>query len=70
MISCAVRIGDVVPTALRGQKSRTRWHIDEAYIKVNGKWVYLYRAIDGESGEVAGSIATGSLISFWRTFCR
>jgi len=37
MISCAVRIGDVVPTALRGQKSRTRGHMDEAYIKVNGK---------------------------------
>ncbi|WP_448955887.1 IS6 family transposase [Labrys neptuniae] len=23
-----------------------RWHIDETYIKVRGKWTYLYRAID------------------------
>lgn len=22
------------------------WHLDETYIKVNGKWAYLYRAID------------------------
>jgi len=30
-----------------GQGSR-RWHIDETLIKVNGKWVYLYRALDHE----------------------
>ncbi|BCH35778.1 IS6 family transposase [Mesorhizobium sp. L-8-10] len=23
-----------------------KWHIDETYIKVRGRWVYLYRAID------------------------
>ena len=23
-----------------------RWHIDETYIKVGGKWAYLYRAVD------------------------
>ena len=23
-----------------------RWHIDETYIKVRGRWMYLYRAID------------------------
>jgi transposase-like protein len=23
-----------------------RWHVDETYIKVAGKWVYLYRAVD------------------------
>lgn len=22
------------------------WHIDETYIKVNGRWAYLYRAVD------------------------
>ena len=22
------------------------WHIDETYVKVNGQWVYLYRAVD------------------------
>jgi IS6 family transposase len=23
-----------------------RWHVDETYVKVSGRWVYLYRAID------------------------
>jgi transposase-like protein len=22
------------------------WHIDETYVKVNGRWAYLYRAVD------------------------
>ena len=22
------------------------WHVDETYIKVQGQWVYLYRAVD------------------------
>lgn len=24
------------------------WHLDEAYIKVNGRWAYLYRAVDSK----------------------
>jgi IS6 family transposase len=23
-----------------------RWFVDETYVKVAGRWVYLYRAID------------------------
>ncbi len=33
------------------------WKMDETYIKVNGKWVYLYRAVDKE----------GSTIDFMRS---
>lgn len=22
------------------------WHIDETYVKVNGRWAYLYRTVD------------------------
>ena len=29
----------------RGQASRS-WYIDETYVKVSGRWCYLYRAID------------------------
>ena len=31
----------------RGDGSRVRrsWYVDETYIKVNGRWCYLYRAI-------------------------
>src|SRR3954467_11652957 len=29
----------------RGQVGRS-WHVDETYLKVHGRWCYLYRAID------------------------
>jgi putative transposase len=32
-----------------------RWHMDEAYIKVRGRWMYLYRAID----------SIGDTVEFW-----
>jgi hypothetical protein len=32
-----------------GQAGRS-WYIDETYIKVHGKWCYLYRAIDHDGG--------------------
>lgn len=28
------------------------WRMDETYIKVKGKWVYLYRAVDKEGNTV------------------
>ena len=28
------------------QRYASRWHLDETYVKVNGEWKYLYRAID------------------------
>jgi putative transposase len=32
-----------------------KWHVDETYIKVRGRWMYLYRAIDGN----------GDTVEFW-----
>jgi putative transposase len=32
-----------------------KWHIDETYIKVRGRWIYLYRAID----------SNGDTVEFW-----
>ncbi len=32
-----------------------KWHIDETYIKVRGRWMYLYRAID----------SNGDTVEFW-----
>ncbi|PVE20153.1 IS6 family transposase, partial [Microvirga sp. KLBC 81] len=33
----------------------SRWHVDETYIKVRGRWMYLYRAID----------SNGDTVEFW-----
>ena len=30
----------------RGGVHGRRWHVDETYLKVGGRWAYLYRAID------------------------
>lgn len=35
----------------RGKAGRS-WYVDETYIKVNGKWCYLYRAIDRDGNLV------------------
>jgi putative transposase len=32
-----------------------KWHFDETYIKVRGRWMYLYRAID----------SNGDTVEFW-----
>jgi DDE superfamily endonuclease len=35
----------------RGQAGKS-WYVDETYIKINGRWHYLYRAIDREGNLV------------------
>src|SRR5271156_5707682 len=35
----------------RRPKPHTAWHLDEVYLKINGRMVYLWRAVDAE-GEV------------------
>jgi DDE superfamily endonuclease len=43
-------------TILRERGSHT-WHLDEAFVKVNGKLCYLWRAVDHE-GEVLEAVTT------------
>jgi IS6 family transposase len=33
-------------------RSGVSWQVDETYVKVKGKWVYLYRAIDKHGGTI------------------
>jgi putative transposase len=40
---------------LRKRAVSRKWHIDETYIKVRGRWMYLYRAIDSH----------GDTVEFW-----
>ncbi len=41
----APRMADQLRAKRTGQASRS-WYVDETYITVNGRWCYLYRAID------------------------
>ncbi|GHO64455.1 hypothetical protein KSC_033470 [Ktedonobacter sp. SOSP1-52] len=44
-------VTDQLRTKRRGQAGKS-WYVDEAYIKVHGKWCYLYRAIDADGNLV------------------
>jgi putative transposase len=36
----------------KGGARRRHWHVDETYLKVRGRWAYLYRAIDHDGNLV------------------
>jgi len=47
---------------LRKRSVSRKWHVDETYVKVRGRWMYLYRAIDsnGDTVEFMKSIGAPS----------
>ena len=58
------RFGPMFAAEIRRQRvqhmrayTHWRWHLDEVYVKINGKMRYLWRAVDHE-GEVLESFAT------------
>ena len=54
MFAAEIRKRRVAP--MRGHR-QWRWHLDEVFVKVNGKLCYLWRAVDHE-GEVLEAVAT------------
>jgi transposase-like protein len=49
------RFAPVLTARLRAKRhgrAGTRWHADETYLRVGGRWCYLYRAIDREGNLV------------------
>jgi putative transposase len=54
MFAAEIRKKRVAP--MRGYP-QWRWHLDEAFVKVNGKLCYLWRAVDHE-GEVLETVVT------------
>ncbi len=43
--------------AKRRGRAGAKWHTDETYIKVEGRWCYLYRAIDREGNLVEAMLS-------------
>ena len=48
---CAPLLADRLRAKRRGQGG-TQWHADETYVKVDGTWCYLYRAIGRDGNPV------------------
>ena len=48
-----IGFGPVIARELRASrpKPHTRWHLDEVFVRISGKQMYLWRAVDAE-GEV------------------
>jgi putative transposase len=53
----------------KGKMSR-RWYVDETYVKVKGKWCYLYRAIDREGNLVDSMLSATRDMAAARRFFR
>lgn len=47
----------------RKRPATKRWYVDETYIRVRGRWMYLYRTIDSNGALIVGSPDT---ILNWR----
>jgi putative transposase len=68
------RFSPLVAARLRAQprgKAGIKWHADETYVKVQGRWCYLYRAIDADGNLVDSMLsATQDMSAAQRFFTR
>ncbi len=66
----------VMGDALRKRRHGTRrgsgvsWHVDETYLKVRGRWCYLYRAIDRDGNLVDAMLSAQRDMQAAKTFFR
>ena len=54
----------------RKGKFGKRWYVDETYLKVNGKWCYLYRAIDRDGNLVDSMLSVNRDMAAAQRFFR
>jgi putative transposase len=54
----------------RGGARGRRWHVDETYLKVGGRWAYLYRAIDRDGNLVDTMLSEHRDMAAAQTFFR
>jgi putative transposase len=54
-----IRYAPAIAAKAHSQKRNTNrsWRMDETYIKVKGKWVYLYRAVDSHGDTLDPQLA-------------
>ena len=55
------RFAPLLTAQLKAKRRRNMgrtWHVDETYIKVEGHWCYLYRAIDSDGNLVEAMLST------------
>src|SRR5437763_9447731 len=45
-----MRFGSAIARDLRSRRPRShgQWHLDEMFVSIGGKWMYLWRAVDAE----------------------
>jgi transposase-like protein len=48
------KYGPIIYQRLRGKLkyTTTTWHMDETYVRITGRWVYLFRAVDSHRDTV------------------
>src|SRR4051794_30317939 len=64
----AALLADQIRRKRKGKVGR-RWYVDETYLKVKGKWCYLYRAIDRDGNLVDSMLsATRDMTAAQRLF--
>jgi transposase-like protein len=45
-------VGSALRPGSRSAPALDSWRVDETYIRVKGKWVYLYRAVDSTGATI------------------
>ena len=64
---CAPLLTERLRAKRRGKAGRS-WYVDETYIKVHGRWCYLYRAIDRDGNLVDSLLCVTSDLKASRLF--
>ncbi len=66
---CAPLLSERLRAKRRGQAGAS-WYVDETYLKVSGRWCYLYRAIDREGNLVDALLSETRDLDAARRFFR